>query len=75
MPLSFDWIITIAAFAAAVAVFGAAVWQSGRTRKDSLRARWIPWKFVVLLAGAIMVYAAVHMMTLLGFKPGLGRPF
>jgi hypothetical protein len=73
--LSVEWILTLASLAAAVSIYGVAIWQSSRKRKDSLRARWVPWKFVVLLAAAVMVYALVHVLTLLGFKPGAGRPY
>jgi hypothetical protein len=73
--LSVEWILTLAACVASVCTFGVAIWQSSRPRKDSLRARWVPWKFVVLLAGAVMVYALLHVLTLLGFKPRPGHPY
>jgi hypothetical protein len=57
----------------AVAVFGAAlaalsVWQASRPRKDSLNPRWIPWRFLILVGGAILALAVVHVSTLLGLN-------
>lgn len=68
------WPLTVAAIIADIALLGLAVWQSGRPRKDSLDARWIPWKFVILLAGAFLVYLAVHVANLMGVHTGDPNP-
>jgi hypothetical protein len=57
----------------ATVVFGAlltalSAWQSSRPRKDSLNPRWIPWRFLILVGGAVFVLALVHASTLLGIN-------
>jgi hypothetical protein len=53
---------------------GLAAWQSSRPRKDSLQTKWIPWRFVVLASGAVLVLAAVHAVNLMGIETGGGMP-
>lgn len=60
-------------------MLGAALWQDSRPRQDLARARWISWRFVMLLAGAILLLAAVHAANKLGVhtggnRGGLGAP-
>lgn len=68
------WPITILALIANAALLAIAIWQSGRPRKDSLNARWIPWKFVILLAAAFLVYLMVHAVNLMGLHTGGQNP-
>jgi hypothetical protein len=51
-----------------------ASWQAGRPRKDSLRERWVPWRFVILLSGAVLLLSVVHLVNLMGFVTGQGAP-
>lgn len=70
-----NWPVTIALTVLAAALLGVSAWQSGRPRKDSLNARWIPWKFLILLFAAAIIYLGVHMANLAGFHTGTGRPY
>lgn len=46
-------------------------WQSSRKRPDSLRPRLIPWRLLVLLSGAVILLAGVHLLSLAGLqRPG-----
>jgi hypothetical protein len=58
--------VALVAFGAVLTVLSA--WQSGRPRKDSLNPRWIPWRFLILVGGAVFVLALVHASTLLGIN-------
>lgn len=66
----FDLTATLAAMAVTAAILGLAFWQAHRPRKDSIRARWIPWRFVMLLAGAALVILLVHVVNLMGVRTG-----
>ena len=44
--------VTLVLMLATVALLGLSIWQSGRKRKDSINARWVPWNLVTLLASA-----------------------
>jgi hypothetical protein len=72
---STEWIVSIAIAVMAAGVLLLSVWQSGRPRTDSVRARWIPWKFLILLMAAVLLYSAIHMINLAGFKTGSGQPY
>ena len=68
--MSLDWIITLIAMAFGAGLMALAVWQSGRKRPDSLKVRWIPWRFVTLFIAAVMALGLVHIVNLLGFHTG-----
>ena len=68
--MSLEWIITLVAAGGGAALLGLSVWQTSRPRKDSVRVRWIPWRFLILASGAVMFLAAVHLSTLSGLRPG-----
>ena len=65
-----DWTLTIAAIAGFGALTSFAGWQSGRPRKDSLKARWISWPVVTIFAATAAIFALVHMLSLLGMETG-----
>ncbi len=65
-----DWIITLSAAAALLALTIYAGWKSGRPRKDSVKPQWISWPFVTVFAGALLVFAVIHAMNLMGFQTG-----
>ena len=67
-----EWNITLSVIGVSLALAVLAAWQSGRPRKDSLRTRWIPWRFVVLAAGAVLVLGVVHAVNLMGVQTGGG---
>lgn len=70
-----DWPLTLALIAAGAVLLGVSVWQDSRPKKDSLRPRFRSWKFLMLLGGAIIGYGLVHVVNLLGFHTGNGRPY
>lgn len=67
-----EWNITLSFIAISLAATVLSAWQSGRPRKDSVNARWIPWRFVVLVSGAILLLAVVHAINLMGIETGRG---
>ena len=76
MSLRMDWIITLSAIAILLALTVYAGWKSGRPPKDSLKPQWISWPFVTVLAGALLAFAVIHAMNLMGVQTGqrtLGR--
>jgi hypothetical protein len=65
---------------AVIALFGGltafAGWKSGQPQKDSLKPRFISWPVVVVLAAALLAFAAIHALNLMGMHTGartLGR--
>lgn len=65
-----DWIITLAATAFLLALTVFAGWKSGRPRKDTVKPQWISWPFVTVFAGALLAFAVIHAMNLMGFHTG-----
>lgn len=70
-----EWNITLSFIALSLASTVLSAWQSGRPRKDSLNARWIPWRFVVLVSGAVLLLAVVHAINLMGIETGRSGGF
>lgn len=68
--MDWNWIITIAAVAGLLALTVYAGWKSGRPRKDSVKPQWISWPFVTVFAGALLAFAVIHAMNLMGFQTG-----
>jgi len=66
MEISF----TIAVLLAFIAATVFAGWKAGRPRKDSLKAQWISWPLVTVLAGTVAFFALVHVVNLMGFHTG-----
>lgn len=64
-----ELVVTSSALGAGALMLVVAAWQSGRPRADSLRPRWTPWRFLVLVAGAVILLAGVHLLSLLGMQP------
>jgi hypothetical protein len=65
-----EWTITLVALAASLALTVFAGWKSGRPRKDSLKTKWISWPLVTVFAAAVVVFALVHVVNMLGFQTG-----
>jgi hypothetical protein len=66
--MSLEWIITLAATGVGAVLMATSVWRTSRPRRDSLRARWVPWRFLILVSGAILFLALIHLVTLLGLR-------
>jgi hypothetical protein len=71
-PSGMEWMITSVAVGLGLVVTGFAAWKSGQPKKDSLRARWISWPLVTLVAGALLLMGVVHAVNLMGMHTGGG---
>jgi len=69
-----EWVVTLSVVGVSLVLTLAAAWLSGRPRKDSMRTPWISWRFVTLIAGAVMLLGLVHAMNLMGLQTGAGMP-
>jgi hypothetical protein len=72
--LDLEWIVTASGAALAAALLGLSIWQDARPKRDTIKARWISWKFMMLLAAAILLLALVHVANKLGFHTGRNGP-
>ena len=70
ISLAMDWIVTLSAVSILLALTVFAGWKSGRPRKDSLKPQWISWPFVTILAGALLAFAVIHALNLMGVHTG-----
>lgn len=61
---------TLIVFGAAAVVLAAAFWRDHRPRVDSLKVRWVPWRFIMLLAAAVILSCLVHLVNLGGLTTG-----
>ncbi|MFC5343956.1 hypothetical protein ACETK8_19570 [Brevundimonas staleyi] len=57
--------LTLSLLAAALIVGGFAGWRGARP-SDFLKPRMVPWRFIMLLAGALAFLLVIHLGTLLG---------
>ena len=60
--------LTLSLLAAALIVGGFAGWRGARP-SDFLKPRMVPWRFIMLLAGALAFLLVIHVGTLLGVTP------
>jgi hypothetical protein len=60
--------LTLMLLAGALIVGGFAGWRGARP-SDFLKPRMVPWRFVMLLAGALAFLLLIHVGTLLGVTP------
>ena len=60
--------MTLSLLAATLIVGGFAGWRGARP-SDFLRPRMVPWRFIMLLAGAFAFLLMIHVGTLLGVTP------
>ncbi|WP_183252866.1 hypothetical protein [Brevundimonas basaltis] len=58
--------VTLAALAVAIALTGFAGWRGARPSQPHRGVRMIPWRFVMVLAGAAVMVLLVHVAALLG---------
>ena len=64
--MSMTLTLSLLAGALIVAVF--AGWRGARP-SNFLKPRMVPWRFIMLLAGALVFLLVVHLGTLLGVQP------
>ncbi|MEP7211148.1 MAG: hypothetical protein ABI740_09955 [Alphaproteobacteria bacterium] len=72
--LDFEWIITCVGVALGAGLLGLSIWQDARPKRETIKARWISWRFMMLLAAAILLLALVHVANKLGFHTGRNGP-
>ena len=60
--------LTLSLLAGALIVGVFAGWRGARP-SDFLRPRMVPWRFIMLLAGALAFLLMIHVGTLLGVTP------
>ena len=60
--------LTLSLLAGALLVAGFAGWRGARP-SDFLKPRMVPWRFIMLLAGALAFLLMVHIGTLMGVTP------
>jgi drug/metabolite transporter (DMT)-like permease len=65
-----DSTTTLIVLCGAALLLATAFWRDHRPRTDSLKIRWIPWRFIMLLAGATMMYCLIHLVNLGGVTTG-----
>ena len=58
--------VTLALLAAVIALAVFAGWRGARPSQPHLGVRMIPWRFVMILAGAMAFLLIVHVAVLLG---------
>ena len=70
-----DWTITLVVIGAGAVLTAFSAWKSGRPRKDSLKPKWVSWRFLTLVFGALMLIGLAHAASLAGFNQGGNRPY
>ncbi|MBC7736508.1 hypothetical protein [Brevundimonas sp. SL161] len=60
--------LTLSLLAGALLVAGFAGWRGARP-SDFLKPRMVPWRFIMLLAGALAFLLMIHIGTLMGVTP------
>ena len=65
-PMSMTLTLSLLAGALIVGVF--AGWRGARP-SDFLKPRMVPWRFIMLMAGALAFLLLIHLGTLLGVTP------
>lgn len=58
--------MTLALLAAVIALAVFAGWRGARPSQPHLGVRMIPWRFIMILAGAVALVLIVHVAALLG---------
>jgi len=65
-----DLNVTLIILGAAAVVLAVAFWRDHQPRKDSLKIRWVPWRFIMLLMAAVILFCLVHLVNLGGLTTG-----
>ena len=58
--------VTLVLLAAAIALAVFAGWRGARPSQPHLGIRMVPWRFIMILAAAVVVVLVVHLAALLG---------
>lgn len=65
-----EWAITVGIVAAFGGLTAFAGWKSGQPRKDRLKPLWISWTGIAVVAMIVVVFAAMHVLGLMGVHTG-----
>lgn len=65
-----EWAITLGIITLSGGLAGFAGWKSGQPRKDRLKPLWISWTGILVIATIVLIFAAVHALTLMGIHTG-----
>jgi hypothetical protein len=65
-----DLTLTLALAGAVLALAVAAGWRGARPPDPRRGPRLVPWRFIMVLCGAVLLYLAAHLLNLLGLAQG-----
>lgn len=65
-----EWALTLGVVTLFGGLMAFAGWKSGRPRKDRLKPLWISWTGVALVAMLVLVFAVMHVLSLMGVHTG-----
>lgn len=65
-----DWTITLGVILGGATVSTFAGWRGSKPSDPSRGVRLVPWRFVMILAAAVVLIALVHAANLLGIETG-----
>lgn len=68
-----DLTLTLCVLAASGAVFAFGSWRAAKPA-DPLNPRLVPWRPIIIFAGAVGLLMIVHLANLVGFQTGAGQP-
>lgn len=66
--------VSLIVLALAGAVFALGSWRSMQPA-DPLRPRMVPWRALIIVAGAVAIFVLVHVATLFGLKADRPAPY
>jgi hypothetical protein len=61
--------LTLGLTAAVIALGAFCGWRGARPPDPHRGPRLMPWRFVMVLCGAVTIYLAAHLLSLLGLMP------
>lgn len=64
-----DLNLTLALTGAVLAVGVLAGWRGARPPDPHRGPRLVPWRMIMVLSGAVLLYLAAHLLNLLGLGP------
>jgi type VI protein secretion system component VasF len=70
MGIRMDWGVTLGIIAAAAGLAAFAGWRGARAPDLRRGPRLTPWRFIMVLAAAVVLLALVHAFNLMGFETG-----
>ena len=62
--------VTVAALLLILAIGGLCAWRGAAPPNPHRGPRLVPWRFLMVLCGAIAMYLAAHLLNLMGVATG-----